>query len=142
LRFLICVVIEEAVAAYEEALGIRRRLAQQQPQVYAPDVATTLNNLGIALYQLRRLEEAVAAYEEALGIRRRLAQQQPQVYAPDVATTLTNLGNALYQIASFMRKRGQRMSRRWRFIGNWRSSNPMCMNPIWQRRSQSGGCAF
>jgi tetratricopeptide (TPR) repeat protein len=44
--------LEEAVAAYEEALGIRRRLAQQQPQVYAPDVAMTLNNLGNALYRV------------------------------------------------------------------------------------------
>jgi len=90
--------LEAALAAHEEALGIRRRLAQQQPQVYAPDVATTLNNLGNALYRLRRLEEAVAAYEDALGIRRRLAATQPQVYEPDVATTLNNLGAALYQL--------------------------------------------
>jgi tetratricopeptide (TPR) repeat protein len=46
---------EAAVAAYEEALGLYRRLAHAQPEVYEPDVAATLNNLGNALYQeLRR----------------------------------------------------------------------------------------
>jgi CHAT domain-containing protein len=90
--------LEEAVAAYEEALGIHRQLAAAQPAVYAPDLATTLTNLGNALQELRRYEAALAAYEEALAIRRRLAQQQPQVYEPDVAMTLNNLGNALYQL--------------------------------------------
>jgi tetratricopeptide (TPR) repeat protein len=87
--------LEAAVGAYEEALGLYRQLTQQQPQVYAPDVATTLSNLGNALCGLRRYEAAVEAYQQALAIYRQLAQQQPQVYEPDVATTLSNLGNAL-----------------------------------------------
>jgi len=87
--------LEAAVGAYEEALGLYRQLVQQQPQVYAPDVAMTLNNLGNALRGLRRYEAAVEAYQQALAIYRQLVQQQPQVYAPDVAMTLTNLGNAL-----------------------------------------------
>jgi Flp pilus assembly protein TadD len=45
------------------------------PQVYEPDVAMTLNNLGNVLSELRRLEEAEGAYREALGIRRRLAEE-------------------------------------------------------------------
>jgi nephrocystin-3 len=47
--------MEAAVKAYEEALAIRRRLAQQQPEVYEPNVATTLNNLGAALSGLASL---------------------------------------------------------------------------------------
>jgi tetratricopeptide (TPR) repeat protein len=93
--------LEAAVEAYQQALAIYRQLAQQQPQVYEPDVAMTLNNLGNALYQLRRLEEAVAAYEEALAIYRQLAQQQPQVYEPDVAMTLNNLGAALRELRRY-----------------------------------------
>jgi tetratricopeptide (TPR) repeat protein len=93
--------LEAAVEAFQQALAIRRRLAQQQPQVYEPDVATTLNNLGAALRGLRRYEAAVKAYEEALAIRRRLAQQQPQVYEPDVATTLNGLGNALSKLRRY-----------------------------------------
>jgi CHAT domain-containing protein/tetratricopeptide (TPR) repeat protein len=87
--------LEAAVGAYEEALAIYRQLAQQQPQVYEPDMAMTLNNLGTALRGLRRYEAAVAAYQQALAIYRQLAQQRPQVYEPDVAMTLNNLGSAL-----------------------------------------------
>jgi tetratricopeptide (TPR) repeat protein/CHAT domain-containing protein len=87
--------LEAAVEAYQQALAIYRRLAQQQPQVYEPYLAMTLNNLGTALWGLRRLKAAVEAYQQALAIRRRLAQQQPQLYEPDLATTLNNLGIAL-----------------------------------------------
>ena len=34
-------------ALIEEALKIRRELAQKNPEVYLPDVALTLNNLGL-----------------------------------------------------------------------------------------------
>jgi CHAT domain-containing protein len=87
--------LEAAVEAYQQALAIRRRLAQQQPQVYEPHLATTLNGLGTALCGLRRWEAAVEAFQQALAIYRQLAQQQPEVYEPDVAGTLNNLGNAL-----------------------------------------------
>ena len=62
---------EEAEKAYREALGIYRRLAKEKPQVYEPDVAMTLNNLGVVLKNLRRLEEAEGAYREAEKIYRR-----------------------------------------------------------------------
>ncbi|MCW5933657.1 MAG: tetratricopeptide repeat protein [Fimbriimonadia bacterium] len=90
--------LDEAVSAYEDALTIRRDLAEEQPAVYTPDVAMTLNNLGNALGDLRRLDEALAAYEEALRLYRALAQEQPAVYLPNVATTLNNLGNALQNL--------------------------------------------
>jgi CHAT domain-containing protein/tetratricopeptide (TPR) repeat protein len=93
--------LEAAVEAYEEALAIYRRLAQQQPEVYEPDLAGTLNGLGTALWGLRRLEAAVEAYQQALAIRRRLAQQQPEVYEPDVAMTLNNLGTALSKLRRY-----------------------------------------
>jgi CHAT domain-containing protein len=63
--------LEGAQAAYEEGLALYRKLAQRQPQVYEPSVATTLNNLGTVLRDLRRLEEAQAAYEEGLALHRR-----------------------------------------------------------------------
>ena len=37
---------EDAQKSYKEALEIRRKLAQANPQTYLPDVARTLNNLG------------------------------------------------------------------------------------------------
>ena len=55
-----------ARAAYVEALGLYRDLAAGQPQVYRADVASTLNNLGNVLRDLRDLGAARAAYGEAL----------------------------------------------------------------------------
>ena len=89
------------MGALEEALWLYRALAQQQPQVYNPNLAMTLTNLGNALLGLRRHGEAVAVYQEALGLYRALARQQPEVYTPDVATTLTNLGLALSELRRY-----------------------------------------
>jgi tetratricopeptide (TPR) repeat protein len=76
-------------------MEIRRRLARSKPQVYLPDVARTLHNLGNVLSNLRDLDAARAAYDEALRIFRRLAQDRPQAYLHYVATTLNNLGKVL-----------------------------------------------
>ncbi len=86
---------EPACDAYRAALAIYRALTQSRPDVYRPDVAMTLNNLGIALHDLRDLEDARATFIEALRIRRELAQSRPDVYQPDVAVTLNNLGIVL-----------------------------------------------
>jgi tetratricopeptide (TPR) repeat protein len=78
---------EEARQEYEEALQIRRELAQKNPQAYLPDLAETLNNLGVLQYQRKRFEEARQEYEEALQIRRELAVKNPQAYLPGLAQT-------------------------------------------------------
>ncbi|MBS0163134.1 MAG: tetratricopeptide repeat protein, partial [Nitrospira sp.] len=44
--------VAAAQAAYDEALGICRRLADTNPDTYLPDVALTLNNLAV-LYSHR-----------------------------------------------------------------------------------------
>ena len=62
---------EEAERAYRDALEIRRRLAEKEPQVYEPDLAMTLNNLGVVLRDLRRFKEAEGAYRDAQKIYHR-----------------------------------------------------------------------
>ncbi|MCB0841398.1 MAG: hypothetical protein KDD99_32235, partial [Bacteroidetes bacterium] len=47
-----------AITAYEEALGIYRKLSQANPERYESDVAVTLNNLGLAYDDLNRYAEA------------------------------------------------------------------------------------
>jgi tetratricopeptide (TPR) repeat protein len=84
---------EKAASSYEEALGIRRKLAEVNPQSYEPYVAGTLNNLGNLYRAQNEFEKAASSYEEALGIRRKLAEVNPQSYEPYVAGTLNNLGN-------------------------------------------------
>ena len=87
--------LDEAHAAFYEALTLYRTLVQTQPEVFQPRLAMTLNNLGNVLRDLRRLDEAHVTFNEALEIRRRLAETQSDVFAPAVAETLNNLGNVL-----------------------------------------------
>ena len=83
--------MEAARKEYEEALRIRRQLAQKNRHTYLPDVATILNNLANLDSAQNQQEAARKEYEEALRIRRQLAQKNPDTYLPDVATTLNNL---------------------------------------------------
>ena len=79
---------------YTEALTLRRELAKDNPAVYLPKVAATLNNLGaLVKADSQRLKEAEVLYTEALTLRRELAKDNPAGYLPYVATTLNNLGN-------------------------------------------------
>jgi len=86
---------EEALTATEEAVGIYRQLAQENPQAFLPYLAMSLNNLGNRLSALGRREEALTATQEAVDIRRRLAEQNPQAFLPDLAMSLNNLGRML-----------------------------------------------
>ena len=45
---------EEALAAEQEAVAIRRDLAATEPDRHRPDLALSLNNLGITLLELGR----------------------------------------------------------------------------------------
>ncbi len=88
----------DAEKLYQEALSISRELAKANPAVYLPDVAGTLNNLGILVEaDSGRRDEAEKLYQEALTIRRELAKANPLVYQPEVAKTLYNLGLLIAQ---------------------------------------------
>src|SRR4029077_17243856 len=84
--------MEETRKEHEEALKTYRELAQKEPDTYLPEVAQTLNNLGIVDSAQNRAKEARKAFEEALKIYRELEQKNPGTYLPYVATTLNNLG--------------------------------------------------
>ena len=71
---------------YLKCLELARRSGNQ------PDVAMTLNNLGVLNREQNRMEEARMAFKKALKTYRELAQKNPEVYLPYVATTLNNLG--------------------------------------------------
>ena len=81
----------QAQPVYQSVLTTYRQLAQQNPSAYLPDVAMTLNNLGILYRDTQRLSDSEQAYQEALTTYRQLAQQNPSAYLPNVATTLNNL---------------------------------------------------
>jgi tetratricopeptide (TPR) repeat protein len=63
---------EEALAAIEEAVTIRRQLARDRPAAFLSDLATALNNLADKLSRLNRGAEASAMREEANAAHRRV----------------------------------------------------------------------
>jgi tetratricopeptide (TPR) repeat protein len=83
--------MDEARQHFERALELRRQMAQQNPAVYLPDIATTLNNLGNLDRLENQPEEARRHYEEALKIHYELGQQSLDPFPPDLAVTLNNL---------------------------------------------------
>ena len=86
---------EDALAAIEEAVALRRQLAEARPDAFTPDLATSLNNLSNRLGDLGRREDALAAIEEAAALCRQLAEARPDAFTPDLATSLNNLSNCL-----------------------------------------------
>jgi tetratricopeptide (TPR) repeat protein len=100
---------EDALAAIEEAVAIRRTLAQARRDAFLPDLATALNNLSIRLGDLGRREDALAAVEEAADHYRTLATARPDAFLPDLATALNNLSNRLTDLG---RRNGARAARR------------------------------
>ncbi|MGV8989431.1 MAG: hypothetical protein ACOH2H_24700, partial [Cypionkella sp.] len=68
-----------AQAAYEESLGIARRLATTDPgnSKWQRDVSVSLDNIGDLRQQAGDAAGAQAAYEESLGIRHRLVKAEP-----------------------------------------------------------------
>ena len=88
---------EQAENAYREALQIRKRLAEINPDTYLPDVARTQNNFGTLYSDTEKYEQAENAYREALQTYKRLAEINPDAYLPNVAATQNNFGN-LYRV--------------------------------------------
>jgi tetratricopeptide (TPR) repeat protein len=87
---------DEALASYDESLGIRRRLLDsygESPQALR-DLSVSLDNVGKVQSDLGRRDEALASYEESLGIRRRLLDsygESPQALR-DLSVSLNNVG--------------------------------------------------
>jgi tetratricopeptide (TPR) repeat protein len=84
--------MQETRRHLEQALAMRRQLAQKNPSTYLPDMAVTLNNLGNLARMENKVEEARQYYEEVLQIHSRLAQQSLDPYPADRAMATINLG--------------------------------------------------
>jgi len=92
---------EEALAAGQEAVNIRRVLAHGQPEPLALTLAASLNNFANFLAELGRHEEALAAGQEAVNIRRRLVGGMFFELTSDQALSLgQELANMHHDIAS------------------------------------------
>jgi len=89
---------EEALAVASEAVAIRRRWAEQNPDAYEPNLAAALNNLANRLLEAGRGEEALPTIEEASELYRRLAEANPGVYEPEVVASQSNIAGAYLAI--------------------------------------------
>jgi tetratricopeptide (TPR) repeat protein len=83
----------EALAAGEEAVGLWRPLAQENP-AYEPDLARSLMDLGVQLADLGRDREALAAGEDAVDLWRPLTLDNPG-HQPSLAAALQELAHHL-----------------------------------------------
>jgi len=86
---------EGAYDATQEAVAIRRDLAQSRPDTFRSDLAMSLNNLGNILSDLGDREGARDAAQEAVDIYRDLAASRPDAFRPNLALSLNNLGASL-----------------------------------------------
>jgi tetratricopeptide (TPR) repeat protein len=90
--------MERALENFPDLMKKARKMAEKDKRLL-PDLATTLNNLGVALYDKGSLDEAIDKLEEALKIRRDLAEKD-EIFLPDLAMTLGILEIVLYDKGS------------------------------------------
>ncbi|MXQ67043.1 tetratricopeptide repeat protein, partial [Actinomadura rayongensis] len=79
------------LASIEEAVQIRRTLADANPAAFLPDLAGSLNNLSNQQANTGDRAEALASIEEAVQIHRTLADANPAAFLPNLATSLNNI---------------------------------------------------
>ncbi|MBP2708196.1 tetratricopeptide repeat protein [Microbispora sp. RL4-1S] len=88
----------DALPAEQEALAIRRELAERHPDRYRPDLARSLSNLGVRFWELGHPADALPPTQQAVTIYRELAERDPDRYRPDLAASLSNLGVRFWEL--------------------------------------------
>jgi tetratricopeptide (TPR) repeat protein len=91
----------QVLDATQKAVEIYRKLAPTRPDAFLPDLAMSLNNLGIRLSELGRREEALEAIQEAVEVYRKMAASHPDAFLPDLAKSLNNLSAMLDDLGRF-----------------------------------------
>lgn len=86
---------EDALAAAEEAVRLRRGLAAARPDAFTPDLALSLNNVAAMLGNLGQWDGALAAVQEAEHLYRALTATRPDAFTPDLAASLSNVAAML-----------------------------------------------
>jgi predicted nucleic acid-binding Zn-ribbon protein len=85
----------EALTAAQEAVTLRRELANLNRNTHLPNLATSVNNLANHLSEAGRRTEALTAAQEAVTLYRELANLNRNTYLPDLAMSVINLANYL-----------------------------------------------
>jgi tetratricopeptide (TPR) repeat protein len=85
---------EEALAFVREVVARYRTLAEAHPEIFRPDLALGLADLGVVQGELGQREEALASLQEAVAIRRELTAEHPEEFLPSLAVNLNGLAGA------------------------------------------------
>ncbi|MFF0496463.1 tetratricopeptide repeat protein [Nocardia aobensis] len=86
---------EEALGTLREVTETFRALAEREPLLHLPHLATSYFNLAGNLSELGHLEESLDAANRCVGIFRRLAEQHDEQFLPKLAAGLANLAERL-----------------------------------------------
>jgi len=84
--------LEEALTATFKGVELLRTMAEKQPEAFLPDLAMSLDHLGIRFSKLGDQQAALQATREAVDYFRKLAEKQPEAFLPELARALYNLG--------------------------------------------------
>jgi tetratricopeptide (TPR) repeat protein len=87
---------EVAVWSYTHLVAMHRKLSEEEEAL--PNLARSLNNLGLSYSQMGRKEEALHATEESVAIRRKLAAKDEAALLPALANSLNSLGLSYSQM--------------------------------------------
>jgi tetratricopeptide (TPR) repeat protein len=90
----------DAAEMSRKALAIRERLAAEDPAVYEPDLAKTLDGLARVLEMTGSHEDAEKLRKRALGIYERLAAENPALL-PGLAKSYNNIAEMYVEIQRF-----------------------------------------
>jgi hypothetical protein len=82
----------EAEKVSSEALATYRKLAAANPDVYLPDVARTLTNLGFIYSSTQRMGEAEKVHSEALVILAKQFAVNPAIHKSALMGSMLHLG--------------------------------------------------
>ena len=76
---------------YDLALNAARKLAVENPDMYEPLLAKTLNNIALLYTETSDATKAESLFEESLSLFKRLAAVDADIYEPYMASTLNNM---------------------------------------------------
>ena len=88
---------EDSLVVANQATELFRRLAEEDPAAYLPNLALSLTTLGVCQGSVGHGVEALAPAKEAVEIHQQLVEMDSG-YLPDLVRSLTNLGNRLGEL--------------------------------------------
>lgn len=81
----------QASKYYDRALKAARKMAADNPELYEPLLAKTLNNIALLYTQTADVAAAEPLFQESLALFKRLSSTDESTYSPYVASTLNNM---------------------------------------------------